>query len=422
MPDTDAPQALNTIPEWPTLAPYTIPEWPPPPRDCRSPNGRIWSDAPTAARKKCIVYDRETIDTLDPEAIGNLTPPQLAYVSAMIKDGVHHYISNVPDDVEYALICYKGCALPFTVSRKQETVFPVSPKTCWIDYARLLYRKSDGRAPAPFSNFLLGAIGKVARFERLITLNNWWLTNNPTPRFSREHIRVFVDYFTSAYPDYMIVVKSLPETDPTKVLPILRDEGFDFVKFRFMHFRVPEAKRTKNFRADQNLLKKMPLQTYYASRITASQAAECERLYQSLYIGKHTEMNTQLNRNWMELCCNTGFLDFFMIENGGSTKGLVVSYGDPIGINVGTCGYDLGEPKKTGLYRILVASTLLKGEAEGKTVNLSTSVPRFKELRGTHRVIEYEAVYTKHLSPLTCGLMKAFAWGYNNCLDKMRCA
>ncbi len=417
MPDTDAPQAAA-----PTLARFAIPEWPPPVCEARPTEDRIRSDAQSGAGDNCVVYDRETIDTLDTRAVNNLTPPQLAYAAAMVKDGVRHYISNAPEDMTYGLIVHRGCALPFTVTDKAETVFPVSPKTCWVDYARLLYRKSDGRVRAPASDFVLGAIGRAARFERLITLNNWWLTNNPTPRFSRENMRAFIDYFTAAYPGHMIVVKSIPESDPTDVAPILRDQGFDFVKFRFMHFRSPQSPRTKNFRADQNLLRKTKLKTYYANRLTQLQAGECERLYQSLYIEKHTQMNTALNRRWMDLCCNSGFLDFFMIEDEGAIRGFVVSYEDALGVNVGTCGYDLAAPKKAGLYRMLVASTLRKGEAEGLTVNLSTSVPRFKHLRGCHRVIEYEAVYTRHLSPATRILMRGFAGVYNNCLKKMRCA
>lgn len=379
-----------------------------------------------SADDPCAIYDRHTIDALQSGAIENLSGSQIDYLSAMIKTGVRRHIDNVPADVDYRLIVYKGCALPFSISSKQETVFPVSPKTCWFDYARLLYEKSFKREPAPVSNFFLATLSKFVRFERLIVLNNWWLTNNPTPSITPEQIDAFVSYLTDAYPDYLIIIKSIPETDPTSIIPTLQCNGFDLIKFRHMHFwtrPAPKQSRgTKQFRSDQNLLKKTELSKYYAGHLTERQSEECEALYQALYIEKHTSMNTQLNRRWFSLACNSGFVDVFVLDDKSATKGFIVSYDDPIGINVGTCGYDQQTPRSAGLYRMLVASTLCKGGIEGKTVNLSTSVPRFKELRGCRRVIEFEGVYTRHLCLGVRLLMKLFIWCYNTLLSKMRCA
>ena len=56
-------------------------------------------------------------------------------------------------------------------------------------------------------------------------LNNWWLTNNPTPAFSPAHLRAFTDNLTALYPEHLIVLKSLPETDPTGVLNSVTEAG-----------------------------------------------------------------------------------------------------------------------------------------------------------------------------------------------------
>ncbi|MEO1240904.1 MAG: hypothetical protein AAFX54_03260 [Pseudomonadota bacterium] len=377
----------------------------------------------TTADDECVIYDETTIETLDRSSIWNLTGPQIAYLQGLIKNGPQRYIANAPHGAAQRLIVYRGCALPFTVVSQEERVFCVSPKTCWFDYPRLLYRNSAGRARAPVLNFLLGLARRLARFEKTVTLNNWWLTNNPTPAFSRAHIRAFTDRLTALYPEHLIVLKSLPETDPTGVLETVQAEGYTLVKFRFMHFREPTAKRTKAFRYDQKLLKTTALTTRYLDRVSGTQAEQCAALYRKLYIGKHTDMNTAFNRHWMALTCNTGFLNFFVIEDADEIKGFVVSYPDANGINVGTCGYDLSIPQEVGLYRMIVGSTFRKGFDEGKCVNLSTSVPDFKRRRGCHRVIEYEAVYADHLPFLTRAFLRVFAALYNSrTMDKMRCA
>ncbi|MEO1243968.1 MAG: hypothetical protein AAFX54_18820 [Pseudomonadota bacterium] len=378
---------------------------------------------PAAAAEHCVIYDEANIDRLDRAAIWNLTGPQIAYLQGLIKNGPRRYIANAPRDARQRLIVYRGCALPFTVTSREERVFCVSPKTCWFDYPRLLYRNSAGRARAPVLNFLLGAARRLARFEKTVTLNNWWLTNNPTPAFSPAHLRAFTDHLTALYPEHLIVLKSLPETDPTGVIDAVRAAGYALVKFRFMHFREATAKRTKAFRYDQKLLKTTGFATRYLTHMSGREAEQCEALYQNLYIGKHTDMNTALNRRWMALACNTRFLDFFTIEDGEAIKGFVVSYADANGVNVGTCGYDLSAPQEAGLYRMIVGSVFRKGLEEGKTVNLSTSVPDFKRRRGCHRVIEYEAVYAGHLPFATRVSLRLFAKFYNSKpMDRMRCA
>lgn len=272
-------------------------------------------------------------------------------------------------------------------------------------------------------NALLGIARRFMRFEKTVTLNNWHLTNNPTPVFSLAHLRAFTAHLAALYPEHLIVLKSLPETDPTGVVGSVTATGYSLVKFRFMHFRDPTAKRTKAFRYDQKLLKTTPFKTRYLQRMTSAQAEQCEALYQNLYIGKHTNMNTAFNRRWVALACNTGFLDFFVIEDGDAIKGFVVSYPDANGINVGTCGYDLSATREAGLYRMIVGSTFRKGREENKTVNLSTAVPDFKRRRGCHRVIEYEAVYAEHLSLRTRLSLRLFAALYNSRhMDKLRYA
>ena len=378
------------------------------------------------ASDECVVYDRNNIEDLDRSTIKNLTSAQLQYLCSMIKNGVAWHIENVPDDVDYQLIVHQGCALPFTVSTQQQTVFPVSPKTCWFDYAELLYKKSFGRRPAPVSRFLLSTIGRLVRFERLVVLNNWWLTNNPTPAVSDDDIRAFVAFLTSAYPDHMLLIKSIPEPDPTNVIRPLRRNGFDLIKFRDMHFwskpAPGESRGTKNFRRDRNLLKETLLRKYKAKVLSPSKAVQCERLYQSLYIEKHTSMNTQLTRRWLALACNSGFVDFYVLEDKSGIRGFIICYDDPLGINVGTCGNDPETQQQEGIYRMLIAWILKNAGRDGKTANLSTSVARFKELLGCRRVTEFEGVYTKHLRLRTRILMKAFIWCYNNALSKMRCA
>ena len=370
----------------------------------------------------CVVYDRSNIAALDRQSISNLNPAQIAYIQGLVSLGVSKYVTNVPTEVEQFLICHNGYALPFTVSSREQKVFCVSPKTCWFDYPRLLYRKSVGRRPAPVSNFLLLLTRMVVRFEKTVTVNNWWLTSNRTPDLPEDSLRAITEYLAAKYPKHILIMKSVRETDPTQIIGGLRRIGYGLIKFRWMFFRTPDAKKTKNFKADRNLLKNTPLKTGYLTYMNNATAEQCERLFRKLYLQKHTDMNTAFNAAWMRLAANTRFLDFFTAELDEKVKSFVVSFHDANGINVGVCGYDQEAPKSMGLYRMLVASALLRGEADLKDVNLSTAVPDYKKRRCNKMVIEYEGVYTEHLPVVTRLLMRFFIWCYNSKpMDNMRC-
>jgi len=60
-------------------------------------------------------------------------------------------------------------------------------------------------------------------------------------------------------------------------------------------------------------------------------------------------------------------------------------------------GYDTTLPQKIGLYRLLTMVTLLEGMEHGLMVHASAGVGPFKKLRGGMPVIEYNAVYDRHL-------------------------
>lgn len=383
--------------------------------------------APPAPRRpddECSIYTINNVDDIPITSIRNLSWPQLRYISALIRNGVHHYIDNIPRDVEYGLIFHRNCALPFTVSRREAVAFPISPKTCYFSYPLLIEEKSYGGIKAPLARLLLRLLERRVRFKNIAVLNNWFITNNPTPAFSAEDLRAFVKTLTLRYPGCLVILKSVPETDPTNIIPALRSEGFSLLKWRTCHYWRPsgaqKSRRTKQFRVDRRLLQNTHLNAYYASRMSEADAAACEALYQALYIDKHTPMNVELNRRWFSLTCNSGFLDYFMIADAQKLKAFAISYKDSLGLNTGFLGYDLKDGRELGLYRMVVISTILRAIDEDWTVNLSTGVARFKELRGALPSNEYEALYAKHLSLRARFLTPLLVWAYNRFGDGIR--
>lgn len=382
------------------------------------------TDAKNTNNSVCVIYNARTIDNLDEKSVRNLSPSQLTYIKAIVKNGITRYIDNIKPDVAYGLIVCDGWALPFTVNHREAEAFPVSPKTCYFMYPLLIESRDYARKRAPVTRLIIKTLARLVRFERLVVLNNWFITNNPTPQFSREALREFKRALIKRYPRHLLIIKSIPETDPTNVLPSLRDEGFDLIRWRYCHYWRPSgahaSKRTKQFRVDQKLLAKTTLEKSYATSLSEQESKRCETLYRKLYIEKYTNMNVRLTHRWFALTCNSGFIDYFMTRDKDDIKAFALSYEDPVGINTGFLGYDLKSGRDLKLYRIIFASTLKKGAAENRTVNLSTGVARFKELRGARLVAELDGVYSAHLPFFTNTFMRLFIAAHNRFGEAIR--
>jgi hypothetical protein len=60
-------------------------------------------------------------------------------------------------------------------------------------------------------------------------------------------------------------------------------------------------------------------------------------------------------------------------------------------------GYDTSLPKLDALYRHLTVLTMREAKEFGLMLHDSSGVGKFKKKRGAKKVIEYNAVFTKHL-------------------------
>lgn len=373
----------------------------------------------------CSIYDTHNIHTLRPETIRNLSPEQLNYICAIIKDGINCFVENIPSNVNYCLAVHDGWALPFSVSNQEVNALMASPKACYFLYPVLLEGADHGQKRAPFAKALLRLLTPLARFEKLILVNNWFVTNNPTPDLPSDALKAIRETLIAAHPNHMLIIKSIPEADPTNLVPALRSQGYNLINWRLCHYWRPsgpmKSKRTKQFRVDQKLLDKTNLEKLYVETMDEEDSKTCEHLFQKLYIDKYTSMNMKMTARWFLLARNTGMFDYFVVRDTKQIKAFAMTYQDALGINAGYVGYDLNDGQALGLYRIVFASTLRKGIEEDKIVNLSTGVPRFKTLRGTRPSGEFEAVYTSHLSPITHMLMRIFIWGFNRFGENIRC-
>jgi hypothetical protein len=122
-------------------------------------------------------------------------------------------------------------------------------------------------------------------------------------------------------------------------------------------------------------------------------------LYRSLYIDKHSSLNPGLTEDFFALTLRGNDLHYRALQRAGTIDGFIVFFVDD-GVLTGVfIGYDRGLPRRLGLYRQLIAVLVAEARDRGLLLNLSAGAAEFKSLRGAFPVIEYDAVYDRHLSP-----------------------
>jgi hypothetical protein len=61
-------------------------------------------------------------------------------------------------------------------------------------------------------------------------------------------------------------------------------------------------------------------------------------------------------------------------------------------------GYDTALDQRLGLYRLLMLQPFVAAMQSGSNINLSAGAASFKRLRGGQPIVEYSAIYDRHLA------------------------
>jgi hypothetical protein len=296
-----------------------------------------------------------------------------------------------------------GTVLPITVTDfHEDNTYTCSPYTHYISYGGFeeVRRLKNPALETPIK-ILLMPLARYFRdneFDRVVYVNNWLLSTNLYPAMTEGQIKALAETLPDRFPDRAIVFRSVDDLANPIVQSVLRNCGYEMILSRQVWYQNPETSlHKKQFKVDQGLLRRSPYEVVDGEEFTDDDIARSIDLYNLLYLSKYSRYNPQFSAAFLkmardrELLCLTGLrrahqlhgvLGYFM-RNGIMTQPLF--------------GYDTRLPQSEGLYPILSLLTLQEGLSRKLLVHASAGVGKFKKLRGGRSVIEYNAVYYRHL-------------------------
>jgi hypothetical protein len=352
-----------------------------------------------------------------PEATGGTWPEGdervRRYVEGFAAGGSQRLIANVRTRVETLRIDDR--IVPLTINDEEPgNSYVCSPRNAYADYAREEMRLVPGAANRAALRALAGGFGRVmdtAHADRIVHVNNWLLSTNLYHRGAPADPAAVARTLAARFTDSYLCFRSLNAWADPELLERMHAAGFVLLASRqvyvFDRLRETHAVRS-NSRYDRRLLATTPYEVVRHDALGERDYERMAELYRLLYVAKYSRHNPIFSAEYLRLCHRERIMELFALRSpAGRLDGVLGLFALDGTVTAPIVGYDTGVDPRAGLYRLLMALVFARAQEREQVVNLSSGAAEFKRLRGGRPVIEYSAVYDRHLPPARRLAMRA---------------
>ncbi len=237
-----------------------------------------------------------------------------------------------------------------------------------------------------------------AELDKVAFVNNYLLSTNLYPSLTAEQVHLLCDALPRWFPDRVIVFRSVDERGNPLVKSTLARNGCEMVLSRQVWYMQPEeAIRTRQYRLDEKELQHHGYGVVNNADMSDDDLLRAVQLYNMLYLEKYSYFNPQLTFEYLKLARDAEILQLRALRRDGTINAVMGFFVRNGIMTQPLFGYDTSLPQEEGLYRLLTMVTLREGLQRNLLVHASGGVGKFKKIRGAKSVIEYNAVYHRHL-------------------------
>lgn len=324
------------------------------------------------------------------------------YLAPLLHDGPGAYVENAHAKVWVARVA--DAVVPVTVNQPHpDNSYVVSPYAHYFAYGGEELRRIESawlRAACRAALTPLQGAYRWTHFDEAVYVNNWLLSTNLYPALSPDSLAALHAALLETFANRPIVFRSLDACGNPDVLEALVALGYALVFSRQVYYqdvRTPGFWNRKQLKVDAAFYRRTPYRLLGHSAIPLQAAPRLRRLYELLYLEKHSRHNPRFTTAFLRRALAEQLLTVKAFEIDGRIDA-VLGYVRRNGVMTQPLfGYDTGLPQGLGLYRLLSHQVLLEARANGCRVNASAGVGAFKRLRGGVPALEYNAVYDRHL-------------------------
>jgi hypothetical protein len=209
---------------------------------------------------------------------------------------------------------------------------------------------------------------------------------------------------TAQFPEHAVLVKNVHGRENDRLPWIFREAGYDLICSRQIYFfdgRTGVFRERSAVKRDEKELRGLKdYRVVEHGDLTVEDVPRITDLYHQLYVQKHSRLNPQYTEQFVKRAVRERWLEFTGLRGrSGRLDGIFGCYRQEGTLSTPFIGYDTRLPQELGLYRLLVALLLRRVSNERLLLNYSSGAGDFKRRRGGESVVEWNAVYTRHLDP-----------------------
>ena len=326
------------------------------------------------------------------------------YILPFINDGATKFIANVK--TQMALLQIEEKLFPITINNAEyESSYVCSPYNACIIYSKDEMSKLANK-PLEFAlkcmTNLFGLFLKLAKINKVISINNWLLSTNLYQDWNGNNIKEMTDLLVEKFPQHIIMSRSLNEQGNSELLKQYKKSGYKLIPSRQVYLfdqKNSDYSKKNNTKWDFKSLEDTKYKIISHDEINPKDYPRITELYNKLYLEKYSYHNPQFTTELISLWHKNKLVIMQGLRNKDGILNGIVGYFERDGIiTAPLVGYDTLLPRSLKLYRMLLALVIKRAYTSNMVLNASSGASEFKRLRGGVVEIEYSVIYTKHLS------------------------
>lgn len=349
------------------------------------------------------LYTRETLCDLDwPATLDGDYARR--YLTPFFERGAQTFMQNV-HYTTLTVAKIDQTIIPITISDfHPENSYTVSPYSHYISYGG--FEEVERLKNPPVEALIKMIMHPIAwyfrqsDFDRVVYVNNWLLSTNLYPPMGDGVMQALAESLPRHFPDRAVVFRSVDAQRSPRLFDVLKQAGYRMVLSRQVWLQDPQVSvKTGQFKEDMRHFRRSGYELIDASQIADTDLPRIRDLYSMLYIQKYSPFNPQFTEEFIRLARDCGTLHLKAFCREGRIDAMLGYFVRNGALTAPLFGYDTSLPQKMALYRTLSVQLIREAQEHGVIVHASAGVGPFKKLRGGVPVIEYNAVYDRHLPP-----------------------
>ncbi len=319
-------------------------------------------------------------------------------------DDPQKYIRNV-HNTQLMIAKVDDVVIPITVTDfHPDNTYTCSPYSHYVSYGGF---EEVRHLNMPLVETLIKAIMvpaawffRYTELDKVVYVNNYLLSTNLYPSITESQLEVLCEALTVWFPDRVIVFRSVDKRKNPLVHDVLKQKNFEMVLSRQVWYMdAAEASRTRQYKEDARVLRRHGYEIVEGKDLSDDELRRAVQLYNLLYLEKYSYFNPQFTFEFLLLARDEEILHLRALRRDGQVNAVMGFFIRDGAMTQPLFGYDTSLPQEEGLYRLLTLITLQEGLKRNLLVHASGGVGKFKKIRGGKSVIEYNAVFAKHLPP-----------------------